>query len=82
MLRGHRSRVVLAALLSVGAVVGQILITLLVGDAADQIDDGDRGELVRSGAGAEDGVVQMRRGHRCRASTSSLIRAAPNPQCP
>ena len=61
MLRGHRSRVVLAALLSVGAVVGQILITLLVGDAADQIDDGDRGELVRSGAGAEDGVVQMRR---------------------
>jgi ABC-type multidrug transport system fused ATPase/permease subunit len=51
MLRGHRSRVVLAALLSVGAVVGHVLIPLLAGDAVNQIDDGDRGELVLSGLG-------------------------------
>jgi ABC-type multidrug transport system fused ATPase/permease subunit len=49
MLRGHRAKVVFAALLSAGAIVGQVLIPLLVGDAVNQIDDGDRGELIRSG---------------------------------
>jgi ATP-binding cassette subfamily B protein len=49
MLRGHRKRVVFAALLSAGAIVGQVLIPVLVGDAVNQIDDGNRGGLVRSG---------------------------------
>jgi ATP-binding cassette subfamily B protein len=49
MLRGHRAKVVVAALLSAGAIVGQVLIPLLVGDAVNQIDDGNRGGLVRSG---------------------------------
>jgi ATP-binding cassette subfamily B protein len=49
MLRGHRRKVVLAALLSAGAVVGQVLIPLLVGDAVNKINSGERSELVRSG---------------------------------
>jgi ATP-binding cassette, subfamily B, bacterial len=50
MLRGHRAKVVFAALLSAGAIIGQVLIPLLVGHAVNQIDDGDRSGLVRSGA--------------------------------
>ena len=50
MLRGHRRRVVFASLLSVGAVVGQVLIPLIIGDAVNHIDDGNRGALVLSGA--------------------------------
>ena len=49
MLRGHRRKVVFAALLSAGAVVGQVLIPLLVGDAVNKINSGERSELVRSG---------------------------------
>jgi ATP-binding cassette subfamily B protein len=49
MLRGHREKVVFASLLSAGAIVGQVLIPVLVGDAVNKIDAGDRGGLVRSG---------------------------------
>jgi ABC-type multidrug transport system fused ATPase/permease subunit len=51
MLRGHRERVALAALLSVGAIVGMVLIPLLVGVAVNAIDDGDKHRLVLSGVG-------------------------------
>jgi ATP-binding cassette subfamily B protein len=51
MLRGHRERVALAALLSLGAIVGTVLIPLLVGVAVNAIDDHDRGRLVLSGVG-------------------------------
>ena len=49
MLRGHRRRVAFAALLSLGAIVGLVLIPLLVGDAVNYIAAGDRGGLIRSG---------------------------------
>jgi ABC-type multidrug transport system fused ATPase/permease subunit len=45
----HRRRVALAALLSVGAIVGMVLIPLLVGHAVNEINNGDRDGLVRTG---------------------------------
>ena len=51
LLRGHRRRVVLAALLSVGAVIGLVLTPLLVGNAVNMIQDGDERGLVLTGVG-------------------------------
>jgi ATP-binding cassette subfamily B protein len=51
MLRGHRGRVVLAAVLSFGAVAGLVLTPLLVGDAVNQINQGDKHGLLIAGAG-------------------------------
>ena len=69
MLRGHRRKVVFAALLSAGAVVGQVLIPLLVGDAVNKINSGERSELVRSGL-ALLGLPFWRRSHRDCVSAS------------
>jgi ATP-binding cassette subfamily B protein len=50
MLRGHRGAVVLAAFLSLGAVIGLVLTPLLVGDAVNQIDQKDKDGLLVAGA--------------------------------
>ena len=51
MLRGHRGRVVLAAVLSAGAIAGLVATPLLIGVAVDQIDDGDDRGLYLAGLG-------------------------------
>jgi ATP-binding cassette subfamily B protein len=51
MLRGHRGRVALAALLSLGAIVGLVLTPLLVGNAVNAIDDGEKDALLLTGFG-------------------------------
>jgi hypothetical protein len=80
MLRGHRAKVVFAALLSAGAIVGQVLIPLLVGDAVNQIDDGDRGDLIRS-AGMATGSTTRAKPPRWVRRAEGTEQGASHPRC-
>jgi ATP-binding cassette subfamily B protein len=51
MLRGHRGKVALAAVLSAGAVAGLVATPLLIGVAVDQIEQSDESGLVLAGLG-------------------------------
>ena len=48
LLGPHRRGLLLAVLLSLGAIIGVVLVPLLVGDAVNKISAGDRSGLVRS----------------------------------